>query len=44
MIDAWTLIAEAAKEDGGLESFLSDGLHLTGKAYGIITAGEDSLS
>ncbi|GAA5861674.1 hypothetical protein JCM8547_000701 [Rhodosporidiobolus lusitaniae] len=37
-VDVWTRIDEAAKRDGGLETYLSDGLHLTPAAYEIVTA------
>lgn len=39
-VDVWTAIAEAAARDGGLERYLSDGLHLTAEGYAIVTNGE----
>ncbi|GAA5903836.1 SGNH/GDSL hydrolase family protein [Sporobolomyces salmoneus] len=36
-VDVWTAIDEKAKAEGGLEKYLSDGLHLTGAGYEVVT-------
>ncbi|GAA5983446.1 hypothetical protein JCM5350_007653 [Sporobolomyces pararoseus] len=37
VVDVWTAIDEKAKEAGGLDKYLSDGLHLTGAGYEVVT-------
>ncbi|KWU45011.1 SGNH hydrolase [Rhodotorula sp. JG-1b] len=39
VLDAWSLIDSAARNDGGLDKYLNDGLHLTAAGYGVVTAG-----
>lgn len=38
VVDTWTPINELAEKEGGFERYLSDGLHLTGEGYGVVTA------
>lgn len=42
VVDVWTAIDDKAKEAGGLDKYLSDGLHLTGAGYEVVTYGETS--
>ena len=44
VLDAWSLIDSAARNDGGLDKYLNDGLHLTAAGYGVVTAGRMTLS
>ncbi|GAA5847902.1 hypothetical protein JCM3766R1_003180 [Sporobolomyces carnicolor] len=37
VVDVWTAIDDKAKEAGGLDKYLSDGLHLTGAGYEVVT-------
>ncbi|GAA5967297.1 hypothetical protein JCM8115_006098 [Rhodotorula mucilaginosa] len=43
VLDAWSLIDSAAKNDGGLDKYLNDGLHLNAAGYEVVTAGLFSL-
>ena len=38
-VDTWTAITQAAEREGGLSKYLSDGLHLSGEGYKVVTAG-----
>lgn len=38
-VDTWTAIDEAAKRDGDLGKYLSDGLHLSQDGYAVVTGG-----
>lgn len=42
-VDTWTAIMKAAEEDGGLDRYLSDGLHLSPDGYGVVTNGKSRL-
>lgn len=44
VLDAWSLVDSAARNDGGLDKYLNDGLHLTAAGYGVVTAGRMTLS
>lgn len=43
-VDVWTAIDTKAREEGGLAKYLSDGLHLTGAGYEVVTTGKSSFS
>lgn len=38
VVDTWGAINKLAEKEGGLDRFLSDGLHLTGEGYAVVTA------
>jgi lysophospholipase L1-like esterase len=40
VVDVWTAIDDKAKAEGGLDKYLSDGLHLTGAGYEVVTYGK----
>jgi hypothetical protein len=44
VVDCWTAITDAAADDGGLDKYLADGLHLTAAGYKVVTMGKSVLT